>query len=161
MENGDYAGLSLNEKCFIDVLQFADGTLLVGDGSWARLWANKVVLRGFELILGLGINFHKSKFIGINLSNNFLEVATIFLACRREEKEFTLLGIPIGYNPRRSSTWNHLLRKLKKRSVSWKGRLLSFEGRLTLLKSVLGSIVVSTLSFYKAPKKIVKEITKI
>lgn len=39
--------------------------------------------------------------------------------------------------------------------------MLSFDGRITLLKSVLGSLAIFTLSFYKAPKKIIKEITKI
>lgn len=101
VENGDFAVFEFNGQCFIDVLQFTDDTLLVGDGSWAHLWAITSVLRAFKMISGLGINFHKSKLIGINISSNFLEVATNFLGCRREEKEFNFLGIPIGSNPRR------------------------------------------------------------
>lgn len=50
VENGSYAGFSINRRCFIDVLQFADDTLVVGDGSWSHLRAIKAVLRGFELI---------------------------------------------------------------------------------------------------------------
>ncbi|XP_058741725.1 uncharacterized protein LOC131614114 [Vicia villosa] len=49
VDNGDYVGCHLNGKCFVDVLQFADGTLLIGDGSWKHLWAIKAVLKGFEL----------------------------------------------------------------------------------------------------------------
>lgn len=126
VENGDHVGFQFDGRCFIDVLQFADDTLLVGDGSWSHIWAIKAVLRAFELILGLGINFHKSKLIGINISDNFTEVANNFLACRREEKEFTFLGIPIRSNPRRIATWEPLTRKIKNTLASWKGKLLSF-----------------------------------
>ncbi|XP_058782008.1 uncharacterized protein LOC131656277 [Vicia villosa] len=82
--NGDFVGCFVNNKCFIDVLQFADGTLLVGDGSWKHLWAIKVVFRGFDMVSDLGINFNKSKLIGININSRFMEVATSFLACKRE-----------------------------------------------------------------------------
>ncbi|XP_058783233.1 uncharacterized protein LOC131657899 [Vicia villosa] len=140
-----YAGFSIKGKCFIDVLHFADDTLLVGNGSWNNLWAIKAVLRGFELILGLGINFYKSKLIG----------------CRREENDFISLRIRIGSNPRRISTWKPHLSKIRKMMSSWEGRHINVGGRLTLLKSVLGSLAIFNLSFYKAPKFIIKEITKI
>ncbi|XP_058746061.1 uncharacterized protein LOC131618929 [Vicia villosa] len=160
VENGSYAGFSINRRCFIDVLQFADDTLMVGDGSWKHLWAIKAVLRGFELISGLGINFNMSKLIGLNIDSCFLEVATTFLACRREDKIFKFLGVYIGCNSRRIILWETLMSNIKKRLASWKGRLLSFGGRLTLLKPVLGSLAIFTLSFYKALKKVVEEITK-
>lgn len=41
VENGDYAGFSMKGKSFIDVLQLADDSLMVGDGSWTHLWAIK------------------------------------------------------------------------------------------------------------------------
>ncbi|XP_058775270.1 uncharacterized protein LOC131649527 [Vicia villosa] len=138
IENGDYVGCNVNGKCFIDILQFADNTLLVGEGSSKHLWAIKSVLRDFELVSGLGINFYKSKLIGININPNFLEVATSFLSLR-----------------------SPLLLKFKKRLSSWKGQMLSFGGRITLLKLLLGSLAIFTLSFYKAPMKIIRKITKI
>lgn len=119
------------------------------------------VLMGFNHISGVGINFHKGKLIGINISSRFLEVETTFLTYRKEDKKFKFLGIPIGSNPRRISLWNPLLKKIKKRLVSWKGRFVSLDGRLTLLKLVLGSLAIFTLSFYKAPTKVVEEITMI
>ncbi|XP_058769267.1 uncharacterized protein LOC131643129 [Vicia villosa] len=33
VSNGDYAGCNVNGRCFVDVLQLADDTLMVGDGS--------------------------------------------------------------------------------------------------------------------------------
>lgn len=151
--NGDYAGFSSNGKCFVDVHQFADDMLMVGDGSWNHLWAMKSVLRGFKLISGLGINFHKSKLMSINISSNFMEVATSFLACKREENEFVFLGIPIGCNPITISTWRPLVNKIQKRLNSWKGRYLSIRGILTLLKLVLRSLAIFTLSFLQSSKE--------
>ncbi|XP_058759607.1 uncharacterized protein LOC131660095 [Vicia villosa] len=138
VENGDYEGFNINGKCFVNILQFADDTLMVRNGSWKHIWAIKAVLmRGFELVVGLGINFHKSNLIGVNINSHFLEIATGFLSCRKEEKEFIFLEIPIGYNSRRISMWKGILTKMKNRLWCWKGRMLSFRGRLTFLKSML------------------------
>ncbi|XP_058754722.1 uncharacterized protein LOC131627879 [Vicia villosa] len=73
----------------------------------------------------------------------------------------TFLGLPIGSNPRRITTWEPLVAKVKKRLASWKGRFLSFGGRITLIKSVLSSLAIFYLSFYKAPKKVIKDINRI
>ncbi|XP_058755916.1 uncharacterized protein LOC131629131 [Vicia villosa] len=121
VENGSYAGFSINRRCFIDVIQFADDTLMVEDGSWSHLWAIKAVLRGFELISGPGIKFYKSKLIGLNIDSRFLEVATTFLACRRKDKIFKFLGVYIRCNPRRIISWEPLMSNIKKRLASWKG----------------------------------------
>ncbi|XP_058721855.1 uncharacterized protein LOC131593384 [Vicia villosa] len=153
VQNGDFVGCDVKGGCFVDILQFADDTLLVGDGSWKHLWAIKAVLRGFEMVSGLGINFNKSKLIGVNINSRFLDVATSFLSCKREDKEFSFLGILIGSNPRRAKFWSPLVDNIRRRLSSWKGKWLSFGGRLTLLKSVLGSLPIFTFSFYLAPKK--------
>ncbi|XP_058726432.1 uncharacterized protein LOC131597777 [Vicia villosa] len=120
VENGDFKGFNFKRRCFIDVLKFSDDTILIGDGSWSHLWAIKSVLRAFEMVSGLGINFHKSKLIGINISDNFLEIAANFLGCRREGKEFTFLGLPIGSNPRRMGAFGGEDQKTdSKRCIHW------------------------------------------
>ncbi|XP_058746507.1 uncharacterized protein LOC131619429 [Vicia villosa] len=161
VDNGDYVGCNVKGNFCVDVLQFADDTLLVGDGSWRHLWAIKSVLSGFEIVSGLGINFNKSKLNGININPYFLEVATYFLSCKLEPKEFSFLGIRNGSNPRRIDFWRPDVEKFRKKLCSWKGRWLSFGGRITLLKFVLGSLPIFTLSFYLAPKKVIRETNKI
>ena len=59
------------------------------------------MLRRFDLVSGLGINFHKSTVTGINVNQNFLLVAANFLSCMIESKELLFFGIPIGINPHR------------------------------------------------------------
>lgn len=41
-------------------LQYADDTLCIGKPMVNNLWAMKSVLRGFEMVSGLKINFYKS-----------------------------------------------------------------------------------------------------
>lgn len=94
-ENKDFTGFEFNGWCFIDVHQFADDTLLVRDGSWSHLWATKSVLRAFEMISRLGINFHKSKLIRINISSNFLEVAINFSDVGGKGKSLLFWGFPL------------------------------------------------------------------
>ncbi|XP_058771631.1 uncharacterized protein LOC131644997 [Vicia villosa] len=108
-EIGEFENFEINRRCGVDILQFADDTLLVGKGSWKHVKALKIVLRSFELVSGLGINFHKSKLIGINVSPLFLDAAAYYLSCKIESSNFLFLGIPIGSNPRKEATWSPLM----------------------------------------------------
>lgn len=82
----DFVDFNVNSNCFIGSLQFPDDTLLVGYGFWKHIWNIKSVLMDLELASGLGINFNKSKLIGININPDFLEAAATFLSCKTEEK---------------------------------------------------------------------------
>ncbi|XP_058733701.1 uncharacterized protein LOC131605347 [Vicia villosa] len=161
IEIGEFESFSIHRSCNIDILQFADDTLLVGKGTWKQVWAIKVVLKAFELASGLGINYHKSKLIDINVNNAFLEAVSNVLSCKVEESNFYFLGIPVGFNPRKVETWRPIISKMRKRLSGWKNRFLNLGGRITLLKSILSSLTVFTMSFYKVPKKVEKELTSI
>ncbi|XP_058760915.1 uncharacterized protein LOC131634285 [Vicia villosa] len=145
----------------MDILQFMDDTLLVGKGTWKHVSEIKAALRAFELVSGLGINYHKSKLIGTNSSNTFLETASIVLSCKVEDIKFYFLDIPIGFNLRKKETWRHLLQKMKNRLVRWKNHFLNLGGRITLLKSILSSLTIFIMSFYKMPVKSVKEFKRL
>ncbi|XP_058742707.1 uncharacterized mitochondrial protein AtMg01250-like [Vicia villosa] len=86
--NGKYGGFAFNARCKMDILQFADDTLLVGEASWKQIWAIKAVLKAFELISGFGINYHKSKLIGINVNTHFVEAAAYVLSCKIEYSKY-------------------------------------------------------------------------
>ncbi|XP_058774268.1 uncharacterized mitochondrial protein AtMg01250-like [Vicia villosa] len=104
IEIGEFESFDIKRRCEVDILQFADDTLLIGKGSWKHVKALKIVLRSFELVSGLGINFHQSKLIGINVSPLFLEAATFYLSCKVKNSNFLFLGIPIGSNPQKEAT---------------------------------------------------------
>lgn len=105
----DFKGLNVKGKGIIDILLYADNTLLIGEGGWKHVWDFKMVLRGFELVSGLGDNYLKSWLISFNLNTNFLRATASFLTYRIKDKAFTFLGILIGANPRRISFWQPLV----------------------------------------------------
>ena len=64
------------------------------------------------------------------------------LNCQLMKIPFVYLGIPMGANCKRISTWKSVLDKFSKKLVSLKRFLLSFGGWICLLKSVLSSPAV-------------------
>jgi hypothetical protein len=74
---------------------------------------------------------------------------------------FTYLGLPVGANPRRMTTWEPLIQSLRKRLGSWTSRFVSLGGRITLLNSVLNAIPIYYLSFLKIPIHVWKSIKRI
>ncbi|MCI07614.1 LINE-1 reverse transcriptase like, partial [Trifolium medium] len=93
----------------ISILQYADDTLCIGEATVDNLWVLNAVLRGFEMASGLKVNFWKSCVMGVNVSNEFLVLAADFLNCRVGRMPFNYLGLPVGANPRKMSTWEPML----------------------------------------------------
>jgi hypothetical protein len=87
----------------------------MGEGSSGNLWAIKMLLRSFELVLGLKINFVKSKLYGVNMDPSFLVAGATFLSYRSDVIPMTFLGIPVGANPRRKETWKPVVESKSKR----------------------------------------------
>lgn len=160
-EIGDSRGFKIKEDKEVDLLQFADDKIIIAEGDTANLWSIKAILRGFEMISGSRINFHKSNIYGVNVDDLYMEVASTFLSCKVGTLPFNYLGVRVGINPRKLAMWKDLILMLRKRLSIWKGKHLSMAGRVVLINSVLNAIPIYTLSFYKAPKKILKEIISI
>ncbi|GAU14645.1 hypothetical protein TSUD_97090 [Trifolium subterraneum] len=121
----------------------------------------KAILRWFELVSGLKVNFSKSRLIGVNVASSFMEGAASFLNCKICTIPFVYLGLPIGANPRLTSTWDPVLKTIEKRLSSWKNRYVSLGGSVVLINSVLASIPVFYLSFLKLPSKVRRAVVRI
>ncbi|XP_058726321.1 secreted RxLR effector protein 78-like [Vicia villosa] len=57
VEVGEFKPFKYGANDFVDILQFADDTIILGEPSYDNLWSLKVLLRSFELVSGLKINF--------------------------------------------------------------------------------------------------------
>jgi hypothetical protein len=111
------------------------------------VWCIKSILCSFELVSGLKVNFFKSKIYGINVEDSFMRAASNFVPCNTDSIPFRFLGIPVGANPRRCATWSPILNSIKSKLSSWRGRMLSIGGRVTLINSVLSSLPLYFFSF--------------
>ena len=157
MEANLFTGYSVGSTnpIVISHLQFADDTLLMGVKSWANGRTLRAVLFLFEAMSGLKVNFHKSMLFGVNIDESWVHEATSVMSCKIGRLPFIYLGLPIFGDPRRLVFWEPVLDRIKARLFEWKSRNLSFGGHLILLKSVLSSLPVYALSFFKAPSGII------
>ncbi|MCH83058.1 LINE-1 reverse transcriptase like, partial [Trifolium medium] len=119
---GFFKGFKLNSDISISHLQYADDTIFIGEACVENLWSLKAILRWFELISGLKVNFSKSSLVGVNVHNSFLEGAASFLHCKVSPLPFTYLGLPVGANPRSKTTWKPVLKAIENRLQSWKNK---------------------------------------
>ncbi|GJS89535.1 RNA-directed DNA polymerase, eukaryota, reverse transcriptase zinc-binding domain protein [Tanacetum coccineum] len=71
---------------------------------------------------------------------------------------FSYLGLPIGSNMGRIENCKVLIDHFKARLPGWKANLLSSGGRLTLIKSVLGSLSIYYLSIFKSLEGVTKVV---
>ena len=86
-----------------------------------------LILRGFEVVLGLCVNFSKTKIYGVNLKEDFLSVAASFLSCDKGNIPFRFLGVSVGMKPRRKEAWCSIGDKLKKKTCILEIRLFVHE----------------------------------
>ena len=77
--------------------------------------AIKATLWTFELALGLKINFTKSYFGAIGMSDGWKLEAAGCLNSSLLSIPFVYLGIPIGANPRRYQMWGPILKKCERK----------------------------------------------
>ncbi|GKA19014.1 hypothetical protein Tco_0698929 [Tanacetum coccineum] len=79
----------------------------------------------------------------------------------RLKTPFTYLGSKVGGSISRVHAWNEVIDRVKNRLSKWKMKTLSIGGRLTLLKSVLGSIPIFHMSIYRALLSVLRTLESI
>lgn len=80
VSEGIFEGFQFGDgNVVVSHLQNADDSLIVGEAAVQNVWALKPILRWFELVSSLKVNFLKSKFFCVNLEGTFLENAAGFL----------------------------------------------------------------------------------
>nr|GEZ64697.1 reverse transcriptase domain, reverse transcriptase zinc-binding domain protein [Tanacetum cinerariifolium] len=74
---------------------------------------------------------------------------------------FTYLDLPIGSSMSLTTNWQPMVDKFKARLSAWKVNLLSIRGRMTPLKSVLGSLGIYYMSLFRVPETILKYLERL
>jgi hypothetical protein len=71
---------------------------------------------------------------------------------------FRYLGIPMHHKKISSADWKDIEEKFEKKLSYWKGKLLSYGGRLVLINSVLSNLAMFMLSFYEVLKEVLHKL---
>ncbi|GKA12126.1 RNA-directed DNA polymerase, eukaryota, reverse transcriptase zinc-binding domain protein [Tanacetum coccineum] len=143
--------LSISSKNRIFMGQWCDGNI-------------STLIHVFECFYrasGLRINMRKSKILGVNVDSDKVKGVALKLGCLILKTPFTYVGSKVGGSMSRVHAWNEVVDRVKNRLSKWKMKTLSIGGRLTLLKSVLGSIPIFHLSIYRAPLSVLRTLESI
>ncbi|GKV50623.1 hypothetical protein SLEP1_g57323 [Rubroshorea leprosula] len=99
----------------MSLLQFADDTIIMGRADAENIRMVKDVLKWFELMSGLRINFRKSSVFGYNVSEKWLRGSAGMLHCGVGRAPFLYLGLPVDditaiECARTSKLWRDIIR---------------------------------------------------
>nr|GEX60484.1 RNA-directed DNA polymerase, eukaryota, reverse transcriptase zinc-binding domain protein [Tanacetum cinerariifolium] len=110
---------------------------------------------------GLKMNMSKSKILGIHVEALKVKQAASKLECLILKTPFSYLGKKVGGSMSRVHAWDEVVEKVTSRLSRWKMKTLSIGGRLTLIKSVLGSIPMFYISIFKVPSSVLQRLESI
>ncbi|GJR95122.1 putative reverse transcriptase domain-containing protein [Tanacetum coccineum] len=160
--NGLITGVNIkNSTINVSHLFYADDVIITTDWN-AKDMDNIIrVLHVFYLASGLKINIHKSNIYGIGVNKDEVLSMASNAGCIAGDIPFNYLGLPIGSNMKSIASWKTLVDRFHMRLSSWKANLLSIGGRLTLIKSVLGSLGIYYLSIFRAPESVLQDLERI
>nr|GEV87888.1 RNA-directed DNA polymerase, eukaryota [Tanacetum cinerariifolium] len=137
---------------------YADEVVFVGQWCSTNITTLIRVLDCFHKASGLRINMSKSKIMGVRVDSERVNRAAMKLGCLVLKTPFTYLGSIVGGNMSRKQSWIETVDKIKKRHSKWKMNMLSIGGRLTLIKSVLGSTPLYHFFLFKVTMGVLNNI---
>ena len=142
----------------LSILQYADDAILFLEDDLVKANNLKQVFWAFENLSGLKINFHKSELFCFGKTKEKANDYVSLFGCKEGTMPFKYLGIPMSHRKISRNNWGDIEERFQKKLSSWKGKVLSFGGRLVLINSVLSSLPMCLMSFFKLPKGVLKKL---
>ncbi|XP_071686940.1 uncharacterized protein [Rutidosis leptorrhynchoides] len=160
LSTGALQGFNIANNNKVNHSQFADDTILFAHPSLQELNRLKEILALFSQVSGLKINHSKTMIYGIHVSRSDLRHFANTFGCEIGDFPLEYLGVPIGFNSGRIAMWDPVIKKFKRKLAGWKGRCLSFGGRLVMVKAVLSSLPLHFMAIYKAPSSVIIQLER-
>lgn len=141
---------------------FADDLILFAEASVSQIRVIRGVLERFCIASGQKVSLDKSKiFFSKNVSRELGGQISEESGIKSTMDLGKYLGMPILHKRINKETFGEVLARVSARLAGWKGRMLSFAGRLTLTKFVLASIPVHSMSTIKLPQAILDRLDRV
>nr|GEV10482.1 RNA-directed DNA polymerase, eukaryota, reverse transcriptase zinc-binding domain protein [Tanacetum cinerariifolium] len=156
-----FKGIKLSSSLSTSHMFYADYVVFVGQWCDGNITTLVHVLECFYRASGLRINMSKSKIMGVLMDSDKVKCAASRLGCIILKTSFSYLGLKVGGSMSRVHTWNEVVDRVKNRLSKWKMKTLSIGGRLTLLKSVLGSMPIFHMFIFRAPLTVLRTLESI
>ncbi|KAL0290879.1 UNVERIFIED_CONTAM: hypothetical protein Sradi_7040900 [Sesamum radiatum] len=156
-------GFSYHWKCEaiqLFQLSFADDLLLFSKADPSSIQLFKDGLTDFAELSGLQANLQKSHLILSRSAATYRDTLLGILDFQEGHLPLRYLGLPLLASRLSISDCQPLLHKIEARIKGWEGVMLSFAGRVQLIKFVLSALQVYWAMAFILPKHIIKEIEK-
>ena len=141
-------------------LLFADDTIVFCEAKKEYLTNLSWILFWFEAASGLKINLAKSEVIPVGKVQRIEELA-VELGCRVGKLPSVYLGLPLGVPNKAAYGWDGIEEKMRRRLALWKSQYISKGGRITLIKSTMGSMPVYQMSLFRMPMSVARRLEKL
>ncbi|GJT88088.1 RNA-directed DNA polymerase, eukaryota [Tanacetum coccineum] len=161
VDAGMFHGIKLGGTLNLSHMFYADDAVFVGEWSDNNIATLVHVLDCFHKVSGLKINMNKSKLMGTHVDHDKVTRAANKLGCQILKAPFLYHGSYVGGNMHRLKSWDDIIGRVRRRLSNWKMKMLSIGGRLTLVKSVLGSMPIFHMSLFKVPSGILRSLESI
>ena len=159
-DNGTLAGIRVSRGSpFITHLLFADDTMFFCRSSEGGVAKLKEILNVYEAVSGQRINLQKSAitFSAKTPPEVKLRVkATLDIAAEGGAGKY--LGLPELFGLKKRDIFASILDRIRQKINSWTTRFLSGAGKQVLLKSVLAAMPSYSMSCFKLPASLCKQI---
>ncbi|KAL9286103.1 putative RNA-directed DNA polymerase [Arabidopsis thaliana] len=141
---------------------FADDLILFAEASVSQIRVIRRILETFCIASGQKVSLDKSKiFFSKNVSRDLEKLISKESGIKSTRELGKYLGMPILQRRINKDTFGEVLERVSSRLAGWKGRSLSFAGRLTLTKSVLSLIPIHTMSTISLPQSTLEGLDKL
>lgn len=115
------------------LIQYADNTIIIAESHPTTLKVLSLVLSIYESLTGLCINRAKSAFVPIALPPNAIPIIEYIFQSPASTLPIKYLGLPLSVRKPKKVFYLPLIAAVEGRVATWKSRLLSFGGRVTLI----------------------------
>lgn len=107
--------------------------------------------------IGLKVNYNKSVAIPINVAQDKGSNILNILDCQLGSFPFTYLGLPLSINRLKNEDFSPMMQRIERR-ISGCSTLISYDGRLQLIKFVFSSLPILFMTCLAQPMGAVNQI---
>jgi len=141
-------------------LFYADDVMIYCKGKLSSLQALKQLFDIYALDSGQVINNGKSTILSASISQAKLLRIVTLLDFKIGSLSSHYLGVPIFKGKPKACHLQPVADKIKLKLSQWKAQLLSMAGRVQLVRSVIQSMLVYSISLYSWPISLLKDLER-
>ncbi|KAH9662191.1 reverse transcriptase domain-containing protein [Citrus sinensis] len=146
----------------ISHLSFADDIVIFANGSRCSLQRVMDFLHRYQVVSGQLISRTKSSFyIGKPASASCRSIVHSVTGFQWRQLPFIYLGCPIFTGCLKISYFDGMVRKVRERISGWANRLLSFGGKLILIRHVLSALPLHLFHVLRPPSTVIQSLERL